>query len=61
MQGLGQDSSGFCTANLMINCASPSASSLHQSYTPNEGQDFSYEGVSAVAWFHKIMAQMTKS
>jgi hypothetical protein len=34
---------------------------LYQSYALKEEQDFSYQSVMVVAWFHKIMGQMMKS
>jgi hypothetical protein len=38
-----------------IYCASSSCLSICQSYAPNAAQNFPYEGVTSVAWFHETV------
>jgi hypothetical protein len=39
----------------------PSVSSLYQSHTSDEAQDFTYGDITVVTWFHKIMVHVTES
>jgi hypothetical protein len=44
----------------MIYCASLSISTIQESYTSNEVQDFTYRGVLILVWLNKVMAQLAK-
>jgi hypothetical protein len=51
--GWGQNLSGPCTVTIKICCASPTCSSLCQSYISDEAQDSLYGGIMVISWFHE--------
>jgi hypothetical protein len=49
-----------CTATITDLLCLPFHLPLYRSHTPNELQDFTYEGVIIIIWRHKKLAQVTK-